>query len=88
MTNGDASTGTFPNVEVHNPNWKPLASHLGEKNIRMCDWMWMYRKDGIEYYKHSVTRKYLALDDGGHCWMNGWMRVDFWKAYRKACSME
>ena len=28
-------------------------------------WMWMYRKDGFEHYKHSLDRHYLILDQNG-----------------------
>jgi hypothetical protein len=27
----------------------------------------MYREDGVEHYKHIVSRKYLLLDQDGRC---------------------
>lgn len=45
-------------------NWKPL-----ERRIRaLCaEFMWMYRENGLEYYKHIDTRRYLILDGAGRC---------------------
>jgi hypothetical protein len=28
----------------------------------------MCRQDGVEYYKHAVTRRYLMLDGQGQCY--------------------
>ncbi len=37
-------------------NWIPLERRIG----RQCaEFMWMYRKDGVEFYKHVETRRYL-----------------------------
>ena len=30
--------------------------------------MWMYRTDGLEFYKHIDTRRYLILDSDGACY--------------------
>jgi hypothetical protein len=53
-----------PEVET-TPNWALLEAKLpGE----LCaEFMWMYRERGIEFYKHSITRRYLLLDASGKC---------------------
>lgn len=57
-----AAGGTL--VEFEPANWNPLEQRLGAK----CgEFMWMYRKDGIEYYKHIRTRRYIMLDSRGIC---------------------
>lgn len=33
--------------------------------------MWMYRQNGIEFYKHVDTRSYLLLDSQLRCWRQG-----------------
>jgi hypothetical protein len=48
-------------VEI-TPNWVPLEQRL----VQLCaEFMWMYRQDGIEYYKHRDTRRYLLLAEDG-----------------------
>ena len=47
------------------PCWEPLEQHIGE---RCEEWMWMYRANGLEYYKHRETRRYLILDWEGIAW--------------------
>jgi hypothetical protein len=49
-------------LEIERPNWAPLKERIGE---RCADFMWMYAKDGVEYYKHIVTRRYLCLNSSG-----------------------
>lgn len=46
-------------------NWMPL-----EKRIRSqcAEFMWMYRQDGVEFYKHIQTRRYLLLDSASRCY--------------------
>ena len=44
-------------------NWKPLESRLGRK--RCVGFMYMGRVNGINLYKHGITRTYLNLDEGG-----------------------
>ena len=45
----------------------------------------MYRDNGIEYYKHVITRRYLRLESSGRCVVeaaDGWKEVAFdqeWK---------
>ena len=49
-------------LEIERPNWAPLKEHIEEG---CADFMWMYAKDGVEYYKHIVTRRYLRLNSSG-----------------------
>ena len=49
-------------IEIERPNWAPLKQRIGEQS---ADFMWMYAKDGVEYYKHIVTRRYLCLNSRG-----------------------
>jgi hypothetical protein len=52
-------------MEVEPPNWLPLALRIG---ARCAEFMWMCRQDGVEYYKHVATRRYLMLDGQGQCY--------------------
>ena len=52
-------------MEVDPPNWLPLELRIG---ARCADFMWMFRQNGIERYKHLVTRQYLMLDSQGQCY--------------------
>ena len=46
-------------------NWTPLESRLAPE---LCaEFMWMYRENGIEHYKHVVTRRYFKLDQDARC---------------------
>lgn len=49
------------------PNWGPLATYAARIPMSqwLFQWMWMYSKDGHEYYKHVNTRQYLVLDANG-----------------------
>jgi hypothetical protein len=47
------------------PNWKPLEEKLG--SARCVGFMFMGRINGINQYKHGITRTYLNLDDQGNC---------------------
>jgi hypothetical protein len=47
-------------------NWKPLESRLGRE--RCVGFMYMRRVNGINLYKHGITRTYLNLDDEGNCY--------------------
>ena len=49
------------------PNWKPLEDRLGR--ARCVGFMFMGRVNGINQYKHGITRTYLNLDDEGHCYV-------------------
>lgn len=46
-------------------NWAPLEAKLGPE--RCAEFMWMYRDQGVEHYKHILTRRYLLLDSSGRC---------------------
>jgi len=51
------------------PNWKPLESRLGA--ARCAGFMFMGRANGINLYKHGISRTYLYLDDDGNCYAVG-----------------
>jgi len=61
------------------PNWKPLESRLGA--ARCAGFMFMRRVNGINLYKHGISRSYLYLDDDGNCYAAGdpgcYVPVDF-----------
>jgi len=48
-------------------NWKLLESRLGRE--RCVGFMYMGRVNGINLYKHGITRIYLNLDDEGNCYL-------------------
>ena len=66
-------------------NWTPLEAKLkslGSHPGAIREFMWMYGDEDarIEYYKHSVTRKYLLLHQDGRCFQqntSGLIEVDF-----------
>ena len=47
-------------------NWKPLEAKLGA--LRCAGFMFMGRSNGINHYKHGLSRRYLFLDDGGRAY--------------------
>lgn len=51
------------------PNWKPLENRLGA--ARCAGFMFMGRMNGINLYKHGISRSYLYLDDDGNCYVAG-----------------
>lgn len=53
---------------VMEANWKPLESLLGRK--RCFGFMYMGRVNGLNLYKHGITRTYLKLDDDGNCYIS------------------
>jgi hypothetical protein len=59
--------------------WKPLEKRLGI--ARCVGFMFMGRVNGINLYKHGITRRYLNLDDAGNCYVAGkpgcYLPVDF-----------
>jgi len=61
------------------PNWKPLEDRLGI--ARCAGFMFMGRTNGINLYKHGISRSYLCLDDDGDCYVVGqpgcYIRTDF-----------
>ena len=50
-------------------NWAPLEAKLRNDIDTIREFMWMYGDEAtrIEYYKHSVTRRYLLLHRDGRC---------------------
>lgn len=48
------------------PNWSPLEAHIGD---RCADFMWMYSDDGVEFYKHICTRRYLCMNLQGDAFL-------------------
>lgn len=61
------------------PNWLPLERLLGWS--RCAGFMYMGRVNGINLYKHGISRTYLNLDDNGNCYVKGppgsYIRSDF-----------
>lgn len=55
--------------ELESPNWKPLEEVIGPDGCGA--FMWMWRKAGVEFYKHIRTRHYLLLDSDGRCFRHG-----------------
>ena len=53
-------------IDVKEPNWAPLEQRIGK---RCADFMWMYEKDGVEFYKHIGTRRYLCLNSQGEVFL-------------------
>ena len=47
-------------------NWKPLEAKLGA--LRCAGFMFMGRSNGINQYKHGLSRRYLFLDDEGRAY--------------------
>jgi hypothetical protein len=47
-------------------NWKPIEMRLGRS--RCVGFMYMGRINGVNLYKHGITRGYLNLDDDGNCY--------------------
>ena len=47
------------------PDWTRLERLVGN---RCCEFMWMWRRGGIEFFKHIRTRRYLLLDSQGGCY--------------------
>jgi len=70
-------------MELEPANWKPLKLRIGS---RCAEFMWMWRENGLEYYKHVDTRRYLILDATGCCYVRRGdekLRVDFQKEFRR-----
>jgi hypothetical protein len=53
-------------------NWAPLEAKLRNDIDAIREFMWMYGDEAtrIEYYKHSVTRRYLLLHRDGRCFQH------------------
>ena len=69
-------------MELEPANWKPLELLIGS---RCAEFMWMWRENGLEYYKHIDSRRYLILDAEGHCYgrQQQLVRVDFHEELRR-----
>ena len=70
-------------MEFEPANWKPLEIQIGE---RCAEFMWMWRQNGLEYYKHIDTRRYLILDAEGRCYIRrdgDLVGVDFAEEFRR-----
>ena len=54
-------------------NWAPLERKLKDDAAVIREFMWMYvdEETGVEYYKHTVTRRYLLLHRDGRCFQQG-----------------
>jgi len=48
------------------PLWKPLEERLGKS--RCVGFMYMGRLNGVNQYKHGISRTHINLDDQGNCW--------------------
>ena len=53
-------------IDVREPNWAPLEQRIGN---RCAEFMWMYTRDGVEFYKHIGTRRYLCLNSQGEAFL-------------------
>ena len=69
-------------MELEPANWKPLELLIGS---RCVEFMWMWRENGLEYYKHIDSRRYLILDAEGRCYgqQQQLVRVDFLEELRR-----
>jgi hypothetical protein len=70
-------------MEFEPPNWKPLEMRIGE---RCAEFMWMWRQNDLEYYKHIDTRRYLILDAEGRSYLRrdgDLVVVDFVEEFRR-----
>ena len=70
-------------IELEPANWKPPELRIGS---RCAEFMWMWRENGLEHYKHIDTRRYLILDAEGRsyvCRDGEMVRVDFQKEFRR-----
>ena len=72
-----------PAMEFEPANWKPLELRIGS---RCAEFMWMWRENGLEHYKHIDTRRYLILDAKGRSYIRrdgDMVRVNFRKEFRR-----
>ena len=70
-------------------NWIPLERRIG----RQCaEFMGMCRKDGVEFYQHIETRRYLLLDSKSRCYRQAgggvFVEADFEQELRVARRIE
>ena len=74
-------------------NWAPLEQRLNNDANVIREFMWMYSDEdsGVEYYKHTVTRRYLLLGRDGRCFQQsarGLIVVDFATELRRVRGKE
>ena len=74
-------------------NWAPLEARLGGDVKVIREFMWMYsdEENGVEYYKHAVTRRYLLLGRDGQCYQQGapgLVKVEFESELRRVRGLE
>ena len=70
-------------MELEPAIWKPLELRIGE---RCAEFMWMWRQNDLEYYKHIDTRRYLILDAEGRSYRQrdgDLVVVDFAEEFRR-----
>jgi hypothetical protein len=70
-------------MELEPANWEPLEHRIGS---RCGEFMWMWRENGLEHYKHIDTRRYLILDAKGRSYVRrggDLVRVNFRKEFRR-----
>lgn len=79
----------MPGISFEPVNWIPLERRIGR---RCVEFMWMYRQDGVEFYKHVQTRRYLLLDSESRCYRQaaagGLVEVDLEKELRAVRCIE
>ena len=56
------SISALHGIDVREPNWGPLEQRIGN---RCVEFMWMYTRHSVEFYKHIGTRQYLWLNSHG-----------------------
>jgi hypothetical protein len=77
-------------------NWTPLETKLKSLGVHadiIREFMWMYedQESRVEYYKHSVTRRYLLLHEDGRCFQqttSGLVEVDSQVELRRVRNLE
>ena len=74
-------------------NWVPLEERLNHDASLIREFMWMYSDEdtGVEYYKHTVTRRYLLLSSDGRCFQQaapGLIEADFAAELRRVRGKE
>jgi len=76
-----------------NVNWEPLERRLNRDAAIIREFMWMCsdEENGVEYYKHAVTRRYLLLGRDGQCYQQGapgLVKVEFDSDLRRVRGLE
>ena len=70
-------------MKLEPANWKPLEVRIG---TRCAEFMWMFRENALEHYKHIDTRRYLILDAKGRSYVRrdgDMVRVNFRREFRR-----